>query len=223
MRRFSMLLPVVMLAACSLERPAPQTSRGTLDLATMGAATNPGTIWRWDGGNQLPESLAYVPSANYDANNCELWVNGFGKGNFANGGFTNDWLEAYISVPAEYGQLLNAAIYVRSHAQDSSAEEQDIVLGNLIARNYYATGFNYGRFGIDVQTVDLTVDEFAFFVDVKRPTGEIVRLWQSDAGNNYAWSETFALPPSGTKSLGGGDVVYANNGAHVFDQRGACN
>src|SRR5450755_4121560 len=57
------------------------------------------SVFSWDGGQQTPATLSYVPDANYDANYCELWVNGFGKGNFVNGGYTEDWLEAYLSVP----------------------------------------------------------------------------------------------------------------------------
>jgi hypothetical protein len=176
------------------------------------------SIYRWDNGQQTPTTLPYSPAADFDANHCELWVNGFGNGNFANGGFTENWLEGYVSAPRPGGKLLNAGLLVRTRAKDGTSSS-DIVLGNRIAADYYQTGFYYL---FTSRNVDVTVRDFAFFVDVERADGQVVRLWQSANGHNYRTVETFALPPSGVKDLGGGRVVYANGAARVFDQKHAC-
>src|SRR5689334_14832573 len=53
----------------------------------------PVEIYRWSSAtNVVPATLPSV-AANYSANHCELWVNGFGRGDFANGGYTQKWLE----------------------------------------------------------------------------------------------------------------------------------
>jgi hypothetical protein len=206
------LLLLLPLAGCS---PAPDS----VAVADQSEAVESTAVFRWDGGQQLPATLGYTPTANYDANNCELWVNGLGNGNFENGGFTENWLETYVSVPRPGGKVLNVGFLVHARPSAGGATTQAIVLGNPIAPAYYASGFYYLYTS---RETDLVVNDFAFFVDVQRPSGEIVRLWQSANGHNYRTSDTFALPPSGTKSLGGGEVVYANEGARVFDQKHVC-
>jgi hypothetical protein len=204
-------LVFLLLAACS-GAPEPFSAEQSAD------TTVSTSIYRWDSGQQTPTTIGYTPTANFDASHCELWVNGFGNGNFENGGFTNNWIEAYISAPRPGDKLLNVGLFVRAAGRDGRVT-QNIVLGSPIATSYYATGF---YFTSTSQKVDLTVRDFAFFVDVERPSGQIVRLWQSAGGHNYGMTETFALPPSGTKELGGGEVVYANEAAQLFDQKHAC-
>lgn len=199
-------------------------------LAGCGAAAPPGAaetaaaeqgdavaVFTWnDALDVFPATLGYTPGHDYDADYCELFVNGFGAGNFANGGATVDWLEAYLSVPAQQGKLLNVAMYTRA------AHGETITLAVPIAPNYWRTGFTTHRNAPGGGTSDDPVVDFAFFVDVERPSGEVVRLWQSDHGANYTPAQVFALPPSGVVDLGGGSVTYASNQASLFDQKRAC-
>ncbi len=161
-----------------------------------------------DVNNVFPTRPAYRVDANYDASYCELWVNGFGRGSFTNGGTTVSWIEAYISAPAQWGEVLGAGMYVRTAAGRSA-----IVFGREIEPDYFETGYMTTRDG---------AEQVAFFVDVRWPSGTVARLWQSDGGYNYIVSDAFSLPPSATVPNGGGSVVYANSGAVIFEQKNAC-
>jgi hypothetical protein len=65
------------------------------------------------------------------------------------------------------------------------------------------------------------VERFAFFLDVRRPSGEVVRLWHSRDGLNYAWDDAFSLPTS-TLWIPYGRVEYASEDAAVLDSKAAC-
>jgi hypothetical protein len=175
-------------------------------------------VFTWnDPLNVFPATLGYTPTHDYDANHCELFVNGFGQGNSSVDGATTDWLEAYLSVPAQQGKLINAAMYTRA-AQHGSVTAT-ITLAVPIAPDYWKTGFTtYQNFA----GVDASVSDFAFFVDVQRPSGEVDRLWQSNHGTNYAPTQVFALPPSGVAELPTGSISYASNASYLFYQRDAC-
>jgi hypothetical protein len=203
------LLLCICLAGCGAAGSPP----GALEQADSAPA-----VFTWnDPLNVFAATLGYTPGENYDADHCELFVNGFGQGNSSVDGATTDWLEAYLSVPAQQGKLLNAAMYTR--ATQHGATTATITLAVPIAPNYWKTGFttfqNYA--GIDASVID-----FAFFVDVQRPTGEVVRLWQSNHGTNYTPSEVFALPPSGVVALPTGSIHYASNESSLSYQKDAC-
>jgi hypothetical protein len=196
--------------ATSTEIADPLAGGGKADGAKAAAA------FRWEGPtNVFPAELGSV-DANYNANHCELWLNGLGSGTFSNGGHTTSWLEAYISVPPQAGdEVLAVGMFART------AEDEEFhlaMLGQEIEPDYWRTGVTLSR-TTPAETHD--VIDAAFFVDVERD-GEVLRFWQSRRGENFSISETFALPPSDVVSNGGGAVRYANSGAGVFDQKRAC-
>ena len=63
---------------------------------------------------------------------------------------------------------------------------------------------------------DYSVKEVAFFVDVKRPSGKVVRLWQSRSGANYGWDDAFGAGTTQT-SIPYGNMKWAVDGATIFD------
>ena len=204
------------LAACGTtpSRPIADPLAGGSGKADGG---KPIEVQSWgDATNVTPASLETV-DANYDADNCELWLNGFGEGSFENGGASETWLEAYLSTPPQDGTVQTAGMFVVT-ADDVASNY--VMLGTTIATDYWRTGFTTSRTLPESFTRD--AEAVAFFVDVQRPDGQLVRLWQSDHGANYAVADAFALPPSGEKPLGGGEVDYANDGASIFDQKHAC-
>jgi hypothetical protein len=169
----------------------------------------------WDGPtNVFPAELASV-DANYDASHCELFVNGFGRGSFSNGGASATWLEAWISVPPQDGEILDVGMFVST---SGAGDSNWVMLGELVEPDYWRTGFTIER---NFPAESHVVDDVAFFVD-REVDGEVVRLWQSARGVNFDVEQTFLLPPSDTVGIGGGAVVYANEGAPVFDQKHAC-
>ena len=61
----------------------------------------------------------------------------------------------------------------------------------------------------------------AFFIDVKRPSGKVVRLWQSRGGANYTPADAFTAGTS-TKSIPYGNIKYGNPAAAIFDTKRSC-
>ena len=168
-------------------------------------------LLQWEGSatNIFPATLGYTISANYAAHNCELWVTGFGKGNYSVDGPTVDWIEAYVTAPPQDGTILHTAMFVLTGGTSNNA----VVLAQPTQADQSETGFR-----IDSSTAQ----NVAFFVDVKRPTGEVVRLWQSNDGQNYS-VDSIMLNATDSVPLGGGSVLYANSQVSLFDQMRACN
>jgi hypothetical protein len=169
----------------------------------------------WEGPTNVFPATLEPADANFDANHCELWVNGFGRGSFSNGGASATWLEAYVSVPPQDGEVRAVGMFARTAPDEP---EHLVMLGREIERDYWRTGITLSRsFGNEQHDVL----EAAFFVDIERD-GEVLRFWQSRRGANFSIDDTFALPPSATVSIGGGAVSYANERALIFDQKHTC-
>jgi hypothetical protein len=213
-RYASLLLAGSLLAGCASEDAGDQKIADPI-AAGEKADGKKTEVMKWQDGMIFPATIEYGIDANFDANHCELWLNGFGRGNFANGGHTVEWLEAYVSAPIDDATVVNVGMFVRTGGESPNF----IVLGEEIEKDYWSTGFETFRSAANRKH---DARDVAFFVDVERENGDMVRLWQSENGFNYDVEETFAMPPSDTKSLGGGSVVYANEQAPIFDQKHSC-
>ncbi len=165
--------------------------------------------------------LDYVPQAQYDANFCEFYVNALGRGQWSHSGVTLAWLEAYVRVAPQQGDVENVGMWVRYHDLATDAAGERFSLGRQIEPNYWLTGFTSEHTGLSGGSFRLAVDAFAFFLDVRRPTGEVVRLWQSNGGANYTVAGAFAVPGY-VKGIGAGSIEYADESVDLFDQKHAC-
>ena len=104
---------------------------------------------------------------------------------------------------------------------DGSAKSR-FILGREIEPAYYETGFTYVYTGyMNDGSYRATVNDYAFFIDVRRPGGEVVRLWESKSGQNYTWADAFALPTT-EQWIAYGRIHYANDAAVIFDPRRTC-
>ena len=213
MRR-TVALALVLSGCADAEAPGPIDD--PIASGQTGKADGAGLLVRsWDGPtNVFPAELPVV-DANFDANHCELFVNGFGRGNFSNGGASASWLEAWVSVPPQEGEILEVGMFVRTAAGDANY----VMLGSLAEPDYWLTGFTTER---NFPAESHVAEEVAFFVDRQDEDGTVVRLWQSAGGADFDVDETFAGTPSGVVGIGGGSITYANEGARVFDQKHAC-
>jgi hypothetical protein len=219
--RLAFFVVLAALAAGCADPDGPEPSDAPLGRADGGGggggkADGGGLLVRsWDGPtNVFPAELPEV-SANFDANHCELFVNGLGRGNFSNGGASASWIEAWVSVPPQEGEILEVGMFVRTAAGDANY----VMLGDLVEPDYWLTGFTTER---NFPAESHVAEEVAFFVDREDARGNVVRLWQSASGEDFDVSDTFAGSPSGVVSIGGGSITYANESARVFDQKHAC-
>jgi hypothetical protein len=218
MRRIACLALLPSLVACDPEPDVPMEDPiGSATSAGKADGAVPVHVRSWSSStNIFPAALDYEVDANYDAHHCELFLNAFGRGSFSNGGFSHEWLESYLSVPAQDGEILNVGMFV---VTGSRSDGNYVMLAQEIEPAYWETGFTFESNTNPAH--DHSVESFAFFVDVERPSGTIVRLWQSGQGANYDLDEAFALPAF-VLGIGGGAIHYANEGSALFDQKRVC-
>lgn len=169
-----------------------------------------------------PSCTAYAVDEQYDANNCEFWVSGFGKGHEAHYGIPFDWLEAYLVTGPQDGSILGAGMLTRYTDPLDGKLHERFSLGKAVDAKTYKTGFTYLSTGTQgTPSYSYGVEELAFFLDVKRPSGKVVRLWQSRQGQNYDLSDGFGAGTT-TSSIPYGNMQWAVDGAGIFDSREAC-
>lgn len=176
------------------------------------------SIWSWSAASSMyPSCIDWAPSADLDANNCELWVNALGKGQWSHNGSTLGWLEAWIRVQPQDGQVLGVGMWVQSkNPQGALSEAFDF--GSETEPGYWMTGFTTKK---SSDGTDQTPVTFAFFVDVRRPSGLVDRLWQSANGANYTLEAAYAVPGY-VKGIGSGSIEYADESVGLFAQKHAC-
>lgn len=169
-----------------------------------------------------PHCLDYEVSAQYSATHCELYLNALGHGYEGHYGIPFEWLEAFIDVGEQDGDVLDVGMYTRYWDHDAGVSGERFSYGNEIEPGYWKTGFTFYYTGLGgSKSYHYDVEQYAFFVDVRRPTGEVVRLWQSRDGANYTWDDAFSLTPT-THYIPYGNVKYAADGSAVFDAKYAC-
>lgn len=167
-----------------------------------------------------PACLSYDLAAQYDAEFCEFYVEGFGDGLVGHYGIIYRWLLGYLRVGPQDGEVLNTGLYTRFRDDATGQPGQRFSLGIPEGEGLWRVGIPYevarGPFACD-----RTIEEFAFFLDVRRPSGEVVRLWQSRHGANYRWNDAFTPTPT-REYIPYGNIQWADATAGVFDSREAC-
>jgi hypothetical protein len=145
----------------------------------------------------LPQKNNNSPMFNYDDENCEFYVDNYhhGQNNELYG--IKNWYDFIIHVLTKDGEILNAGMWVsydgEGLGQVSGREKcryEHFLSGTKKQDDYWSIRYVYhshfrrysasGGFGFINE-----IKEFAFFVDIKRTNGDIVRLWQSRRGKNY--------------------------------------
>ncbi len=174
-------------------------------------------LWRFDGpGNQRPACVPYAVDAQFDANHCEVYLNALGRGQFAQAQANEGWLEAWLRVGAVEGEVLAVGLYATWTEADGAHEGW--MLGVEVEPGYWRAGLLTHSNALDIDRAPQAV---AFFVDVRRADGEVVRLWQSAGGANYAVDAVYAVPGY-VLGIGSGSIEYADEGQALFDPKRAC-
>jgi len=174
----------------------------------------------WAGNYSRPACLGYDVAAQYDADHCEMYLDGIGHAYEAHYGIPREWLEVYLHEGTNDGAVENLGMWLRYRDQDGAAHEQ-IALGSTTSPGVARTGFDLLLTGYMSDGEQNTVEEMAFFVDVRRSSGEVVRLWQSRHDANYSWDDAFGLPTT-SSPISYGHAEWANQDAPIYDSRDAC-
>ncbi|MBN2495768.1 MAG: hypothetical protein JXR96_14340 [Deltaproteobacteria bacterium] len=163
-----------------------------------------------------------TPDIQADASFCEFVLDGLGDGYEGHYGIPFRWLDAYLSVGPQDGSVRDAGIYVSFFDHSIGEPDWRMAFGREIEPGMWHAGFTYLFTGyMGDSSYRYTIDAYAFFLDVQRPSGELVRLWQSRGGANYAWEDAFCLPTS-TEYIPYGREEWASQDSAVFDHQRAC-
>lgn len=178
-------------------------------------------VQKWDGPTMsFPACFAYVVDMNFDANNCEFFVDKFGRGSFSANGASGSWIEADYHVGSPDGEVENAGMFTR-YLDEASVQHEAWTLGSETSPGLWHTGFTWKRNTLGPGSFSYTVVDFAFFIDVHTAGGDMVRLWLSNGGANYTVAATYAVPGT-TESMGATTIEYAADQAALFDQKHVC-
>lgn len=169
-----------------------------------------------------PACLAQAVDQHHDADHCELYLEGIGQGYVGHYGIPNHWLEAYLAVGPQQGTLLEVGMLVAYRDKASGTIGMRTSLGREVSPGLWQAGFITYKPTFNGNTgFSHEVQQLAFFIDVRRPTGTVVRLWQSQHGANFSLQDAFSLPTT-TKYIAYGSIKYASPGAAIFGARRAC-
>ena len=170
-----------------------------------------------------PTCVTYPLSSQADASSCEFYLNGFGHGFEGHYGIPFDWTEAYLVVKPQQGQLLNVGMFTRYSDNADGSVHTRFSLGTAIDPTTWKTGFTFNSTATQTGTpgYTYTVQQMAFFIDVKRADGTVVRLWQSRHGADYSWNDAFGAGVI-TNYIPYGHVDYSADSAVILDTRRAC-
>jgi hypothetical protein len=165
-----------------------------------------------------PVCLGYDLAGQFDADHCELHLDGIGHAYEAHYGIPHEWLEVYLHAGPNDGTVENIGMRVRYHDAAGTAHEQ-FQLGSAISPGIYKMMLDLSCAYGGTQN---TVDQMAFFIDVRRPSKKVVRLWQSRHGANYTMADAFTLPTT-SSMIPYGHAEWANDASPIYDSRNACN
>jgi hypothetical protein len=168
-----------------------------------------------------PACLTALPDAHRDAVGCELVVDGFGDGYVGHYGIPFEWLVAFLRVGDVGGEVLDVGMWSRFRDRSSGQWHEHQSLGREVEPGLWQAGLQDHAAAFMGPGFVRDVEAFAFFVDVRRPSGTVERLWQSQRGRNFSLADAFALSPT-TQSIPYGSIRWAHDDSAVLATRRAC-
>ncbi len=167
-----------------------------------------------------PIALGATPDREYDAANCEVFVNTLEleQWHYGGGGYDEQFFKVWISVDKDGiegrqgGKILQVGM--RLNGQD------DIVSAREFEPAYYMLRQSLWERGYE--TRDYVLTRFAVFVDVLRADGRTDRLWLKDGWHDFNWPEVFDGYPIHRESLGSQYHQYLEGDSPVYARRNAC-
>ncbi len=171
-----------------------------------------------------PYCLGYDLAAEYDANHCEFHVDALGLAYEGHYGIPLRWMFAFVNVNGVDGTVENVGLLTRFYDEVAGADGVRFSLGRELEPGRWRVGFTYEKVvyqGSMTPAIRAQLRDFAFFLDVRRADGTVVRLWQSRNGQNFPFDDVLShLAPS--ESIPYGNVRMATADALVYGARAAC-
>ena len=188
-----------------------RTIVGTLIALVLCAATEPARA----------QNLIPLPDHDYDANNCEFYVNalGFQSRHYGGGGYDERTVVTYISVNAadlvhrDGGRILRVGMLTNS---------RDWLVGSEVEPAYYLIRKTLFLIKPYTETIDYRLNEFVYFIDVQRASGEVDRLWLKDGDHHFGWPSVLEGYPQYRVDMGPAYDVWAKEPSPVYNQKSLC-
>lgn len=178
--------------------------------------------WEWNRDNWAKQTCKdYHIDANYDATNCEFFVDSFSDVQTGHYGIPEYWLESDLLVTPASGQVLSVGIYAEYFDRSDATFEHAWVHGWQVEAGRWRTGLNYVRTMHPYGGSTWDIKAFAFFLDQRRDDGSVARLWLSHSGQNYQWDDAFGIEPH-RRYIPYGSAYDADAASLVFDSKWSC-
>jgi hypothetical protein len=181
---------------------------------------------------------AYEIEQHYQANNCEFYVEVFGLGDYMQGTDTfqsididlrvndRDLTEQKDTVLAASAEVLKKTFAAALNEQGQpvlmvSETKIALPMAEHLSGSLYKMRHSFARVTESMSSYE-EVRGLAFYIDVERKDGSIVRLWQTNNGRLFSIDEIFRDPPAFEHSVGIGVIRYPAASSPVYYQRHAC-
>jgi len=179
-------------------------------------------LWKGREHEAQPFCPAYQVNENQDAADCALYLDAIQDVQTGHYGIPESWLEATLVARSDQGQVLGAGMYVEALDRSDATQKSTWSFGYADPSGTWHTGFQYVETGYPITgSEERRVTAFAFFADVRRANGTVVRVWQSRGGANYHWDDAFGLPTT-RQYIAYGHVEQANQSSQVFENTWSC-
>lgn len=167
-----------------------------------------------------PVALSQTPDREFDATNCEVFINAveLEQWHYGGGGYDEQFFKLWISVDkasleASYGGRI-LQVGMRLNGQDDVVSEREFEPAYYMLRqSLWERGY---------ETRDYFLTRFAVFVDVRRESGTVDRLWLKDGWHDFNWPEVWNGYPIHREGMGSQYHQYLEGNSPVYAQRNAC-
>ena len=122
-------------------------------------------------------SEEYEIDSNYESTNCEFYIDSFYLESKSHYGIPDVSMVTNFKVNKQWGKLLRIGQWVKFEEKSNNKKNEMFVFGDYDRSIEFLIK--------KTREMDREILEFAYFIDIERPEGEKVRLWQSNERSNF--------------------------------------
>jgi hypothetical protein len=159
-------------------------------------------------------------AGDYDARNCEFYINNLGTENrhYGGAGFDESVFVTYVSVnehdlvTLQGGSINKVAVLANGH---------DVWEATKIEPTYYEIRHRL-LYATPTELEHYELKDFLYFIEVKRADGSLDRLWLKDIDRHFAWPDAYSLYPQKTTYNGANYNSYVLDPSPLYRQKHSC-
>jgi hypothetical protein len=168
----------------------------------------------------LPPPPPPQPDREFDATNCEFYINSLGKEqrHYGGGGYDEIRIVSYLSVNAKDLVAKQGGTITQVGMRLNGTD--DVITTQELEPSYYVLRKTLWLRGYRNEDYDLR--QLAYFIDVQRTDGMVDRLWLKDGWHDFNWPEVFDSYPQTVKYLGPNSDSYVEEPSPIYNQKKIC-